>query len=124
MPNRSSADQQAIRQVAERFVQAINGRDYQTLPDLFARACRSGVTEEQQRQGWEAVAKRLGDDAFSLEIRTFETERITHDRAEVVAEVVAHASGREIPMGTAADPFFDVFVREDGKWTVADLTCS
>ena len=122
--DQSSADKEAIREAADRLIQAVNNRDYDTIVSVaYTTNCSSGITVEQQEQGWEAVGRQLGDDAYSLEIRQFEVKNIIGDRAEVTATVIAHAAGREVPFGRASDPFFDLFVREDGQWKVGDPAC-
>jgi hypothetical protein len=109
-----------VRAAADDIIAAINARAYAEVYDLVPSECLGELTPDQLASRWSQFAEAAGDPNFRLEITQFEVDSVTEDRAEVTAQVVAHTATRDIPMGTTEDPFFGVFIREDGVWKAGD----
>jgi len=112
-----------VRAAAEGMIELINARRYGDMFDLFALECLEGISRDQVAEDWKQFAEQIGDPNFRLEITRFEVDSVSADRAEVTSQVVAHTTARDIPMGGAEDPFFDVFIKQDGIWKSGDQSC-
>ena len=111
-----------IRAAADKMIVAINARDYAEVYDLTPSGCRGGLTLDDLVENWREFADIIGDPNFQLEITQFEVEAVSEDRARVTAQVVAHTTAGDTPMGSTEDPFFDVFIKEGGVWKAGDAT--
>jgi hypothetical protein len=111
-----------IRAVADKVIDVINAHRYAEMYDLIPSGCLEGLTRDELADDWRDFGEQIGDPNFQLEITQFEVETVSDDRAQVTAQVVAHTAARDIPMGSAEDPFFDVFIREGHVWKVGDET--
>jgi hypothetical protein len=116
------SDEERIRESADEFVALLNTGDFAGAWELGSEACKERFTQDEFVELWESFRETLGGE-FTMEIAEFTVASLEGERATVEAEVNVETPQGVVSADTEEEPFFDLFVKEDGRWLVGDHGC-